>query len=180
MDFNCGMHDRKPRIPCNLTIAHMAGFAQSGPGRVRVRVSGPVRAGFWAGFCRSPLKELSCMSCVCLMHLWSLMWTPEGTFFSVVYKGPSRESIILLRVEGKDIGKRARQKIAFSIGRLAFFFFKTIDFEVFDRQKLENYGFEKQVPGSIPSGSALMACLVQVLFVMFFLHDRSFCPRNSE
>ena len=107
------------------------------------------------------------------------MWTLEDFCGGRFGFGLSRESIIMLRAEGKYIAKGARQKIAFSIGRLANFL-KNIDFALFDRQKLENDGFEKQVPGSVPSGSALTACLVQVLFVMFYLHDRSFCPRNSQ
>ena len=55
-----------------------------------------------------------CMFCVCLMHLWSLMWT---LYFYFLGGGEVREteSMILQRAEGKDIGKGARQKIAFSI-----------------------------------------------------------------
>ena len=36
---------------------------------------------FGAGFCRSPLEEVSCRFCVSLVHLWSLKWTPQDTFF---------------------------------------------------------------------------------------------------
>ena len=56
---------------------HVPGFARSGPGRVRVSGSGPVRA----GLCRSPLEELSCMF-LCLLD--ASMWTLEGRVFGVV------------------------------------------------------------------------------------------------
>ena len=120
----------------------------SGPG------SGPGSVG-------SPLEELSCMFCVSLMHLWSLMWTPLNTVF-LGRLGPSLEPIILQRLEGKAWRKGYVREVPSILGRLSNFL-KTIDFEVFDRHKLENHcfekRFEKQAPGSIPPESALMACL---------------------
>ena len=51
-------HPRKSRAWSTKAFKKMQGFdthaafARSGPGRVRVSGSGPVRSGFWTGFCR--------------------------------------------------------------------------------------------------------------------------------
>ena len=146
------------------------GPVRSGSG-ARERVgSGP---GSGPGSVGSPLEELSCMFCVSLMHLWSLMWTPLDTVF-LGRLGPSLEPIILQRLEGKAWRKGYVREVPSILGRLSNFL-KTIDFEVFDRHKLENHCFEKQAPGSIPPGSPFMACLDvfgPIPFVMVFLHDR--------
>ena len=101
------------------------------------------------------------------------MWTPLDTVF-LGRLGPSLEPIILQRLEGKAWRKGYVREVPSILGRLSNFL-KTIDFEVFDRHKLENHCFEKQAPGSIPPGSPFMACLDvfgPILFVRVFLHDR--------
>ena len=78
--------------------------------------------------------------------------------------------------KAKPLRVGALQKTIFNTGRLANVL-KTIDFEVFDRRKLENHGFEKQVPGTIPSGSALMARLAYSPGSEWSLPDLNRMPR---
>ena len=77
-------------------------------------------------------------------------------------------------------GHAGKRSTAFSIEEDERIFSKPLNLGFFDRKKLENQSFEKQVPGSIPPGSALMACLAQVLLVIVILHDRSFSSRKGE
>ena len=90
----------------------LSGFALSGPGRVRVSRSGP---GQIRGRVLSQSLRRAVVHVLCPLDAPMELFGGAARYSFLGRFGPSRESIMLQRAEGKDIAKGARQKTAFSI-----------------------------------------------------------------